>query len=94
MLANLSAESLHDVLQHVQATPSQRSLLHCILCCKTWRDVGLPLLLEHISIRNASFGPSAKGLTKGNARAVRSLTLKLTPEEEVIDYRNLTEASI
>lgn len=91
MLSNLPTELLQNVLRHVQATASQLSLLHCVLCCKAWRDVALPLLLEHISIRNASFMTMARSLTETNAGAVRHLTLTVEPEKSLIDWMNIRE---
>ena len=85
-LEKLPLEILQNILLQLIATAGISSLAPCLLCCKTWHKAVLPLLYDHIVLRNSNLPSFWKSFNSTSEALVRSLTM-------TIDYMPTVERS-
>ena len=76
----LPEELLSAVLQRVRNTSSPASFVLCLLCCRRWCDMGLPLLCDVMLLRNSNIEPFLSRFPSANCPLIRSLTITIEPE--------------
>lgn len=81
----LPEELLCAILQHVQNTPQQRSFVACLLCCRRWYNVGLPLLCNAIALRSENLASFLYFFPSRNLTRMRFLAVSITAS-----YDNMT----
>lgn len=77
----LPNELLSSILLQVKLDSSASSFLPCLLCCKTWYGVALPLLYHDVHLNNSTLEPFVKHFKVSTGSFVRSLTLCVDPVE-------------
>jgi hypothetical protein len=77
--ASLSNELLSSILLQVKLDSSAPSFLACLLCCKAWYGVALPLLYHDVRLTNSNLEPFGKHFNVSTGPLVRSLTLCIDP---------------
>ena len=78
-IGRLPKEILSQVLLHVRIVSSTSDLAQCLLCCKIWLDVTLPLLYSDILLTNSNLEAFNKSFNLRHAPLVRSLTMTVDP---------------
>ena len=73
-------EVLLIILKHVRNISSPSSFVSCLLGCRRWYDLGLPLLHSVIVLRNSNFVSFLTRFSHANCVFVKSLTVKINPE--------------
>jgi F-box-like len=76
-IGRLSNELLSSILLQFKLGSSAPSLLPCLLCCKAWYSVALPLLYHDVRLTNPNLEPFLKYFSVSASSLVRSLTLYL-----------------
>lgn len=73
----LPEELLYLILQHAQNSPNQRSFIKCLLCCRLWYKVGLPLFCQGVKLRNWNIMSFIELFPRENLAMVKFLTLSI-----------------
>ena len=76
----LPQEVLLIILKQVRYTSSPFSFVSCLLSCRRWYDLGLPLLRSVILLRNSNLESFVTRFSHANCVFIKSLTVKINPE--------------
>jgi hypothetical protein len=83
MMERLPVEILSDIFQLVKLDSRPSALTACALCCKSWRDIVLPVFYRDVVLNNARLKAFAAAFsTEYGGPLVRSLTLAIDPEND------------
>ena len=78
-VGRLSNELLSSILLQVKLDSGAPSFLPCLLCCKAWYGVALPLLYHDVFLSHTNLEPFVQHLKVSTGSLVRSLTLRIDP---------------
>ncbi|KAK2762728.1 hypothetical protein FQN54_000902 [Arachnomyces sp. PD_36] len=97
-IERLPQEIFSNILKRVRNRTTPSSFLSCILCSKRWRNVALQVLYQDVVLRNSNLGLFLQHLPESCYPFVRSLTVRITPENaqdpihlEIAEYREEVE---
>lgn len=76
----LPQEVLLIVLKQVRNMSSPSSFLSCLLSCRRWCDLGLPLLHSFILLRNSNLESFSSRFPHAKFNLIKSLTVRIDPE--------------
>lgn len=82
----LPTEVLSHILKQVRNTSSALSFLGCLLCCRRWREVGLPLLYQDIAIGNSNLELFVTQFPGSHGLLIKSLTVSLDAKEPATSF--------
>ena len=75
----LPNEILSSLLLEVKVTSGAYSFLQCLLCCKTWHDMGLPILYRDVLLTDSNLGAFVRCCKTLHGPLLRSLTVTIDP---------------
>lgn len=75
----LPNELLSTILLHVKINSSASCFLSCLLCCKAWHSIALPLLYHDVLLVNLNLKAFARQFNLPYGSFVRSLTICIDP---------------
>lgn len=78
-ISKLPTELLSRILTLVHNDSNSGVFLACLLCCRYWNDVALPILYRDVFLYNATINLFTAALTHHNAASIRLLTICINP---------------
>lgn len=75
----LPNEILSSLLLEVNATSEPSPFPDCLLCCKTWHEVAIPILYRDILLTHFNISASVRCFKSSYGPFLRSLTLTINP---------------
>lgn len=75
----LPNELLSTILLHVKINSSASCFLSCLLCCKAWHSIALPLLYHDVLVVKSNLEAFVKHFNLSYGSFARSLTISMEP---------------
>lgn len=82
---DLPQELLIVILERVRNTTSPLSFVSCLLCCRRWYDLGLPLICDVILLKRSNLETFLTRFPPVNCILITSLTISIKPESPASD---------
>ena len=75
----LPNEILSSILLEVNATSEPFSFLRCLLCCKTWLEMGISILYRDVLLTHSNISAFERCFKPLHGPLLRSLTININP---------------